>query len=340
MPMELWDVINTNSDASFMFGTGEIYKEVRRIHEVAINQTIKDEEHIFGKIERRKCGQPAVAPVPAAAQADEAARDVFRRQLGKVLIGQLHTFAHPRGVIKKSDLTTVKMVWNGKFLDIAWRSQCHLINYPTALEEKGCIIGADFKPKAISSRTYKEFMPTLKKKGGMSHANGTMGCPTLIMIQGTSHRCIMGHPMACGRSYHQAERWLYACCRADLKESESAWIRVPWVYGHRPAYYQAERWLYACCRADLKEGKSAWIYVLLHSPIALGLQLPTSLLPGRTVAVCLLQSHFNGFGPGYGENLRSPNEAPTAPTEHPRKGLSNEPTHSRNGLQMPLVHPF
>lgn len=72
------------------------------------------------------------------------------------------------------------MVWNGKFLDIAWQSQCHLINYPTALEEKGCIIGADFKPKAISSRTYKEFMPTLMEVlkseagatgGGTPHAS-------------------------------------------------------------------------------------------------------------------------------------------------------------------------
>lgn len=41
-------VIDTNGDASFMFGAGEIYKEVRRTHEVAINQTIKDEEHMFG----------------------------------------------------------------------------------------------------------------------------------------------------------------------------------------------------------------------------------------------------------------------------------------------------
>ncbi|KAJ7738187.1 hypothetical protein B0H16DRAFT_1465947 [Mycena metata] len=109
--------------------------------------------------------------------------------------------------------------------------------------------------------------------------------------------------------------WVYGYCQATTRPNGSTVamkIKVlgfmcycthqwPWVYSHRQAYSQGERWPYA---------------------------------------VCLLQSHFNGFGPGYGENLRSPNGAPTAPTERPREGLSNEPTHSRNGLQMPPVHPF
>ncbi|KAJ7030757.1 hypothetical protein C8F04DRAFT_1263663 [Mycena alexandri] len=66
-------VIDTNGDASFMFGVGPIYKEMRRLNESSINQTIKDEEHMFGEIERRRRGLPA-AHVPAPAKSDERLR--------------------------------------------------------------------------------------------------------------------------------------------------------------------------------------------------------------------------------------------------------------------------
>lgn len=41
-------IIDTDGDASFMFGAGENYKEMRGTHATTLKRSIKDHEHIFG----------------------------------------------------------------------------------------------------------------------------------------------------------------------------------------------------------------------------------------------------------------------------------------------------
>ncbi|KAJ7040114.1 hypothetical protein C8F04DRAFT_1254261 [Mycena alexandri] len=152
-------VIDTNGDASFMFGVGPIYKEMRRLNESSINQTIKDEEHIpwSSEIERRRRGLPA-AHVPAPAKSDERLRDTYRRQFGQVLAPQLHSFLHPEWT--QQPLSKYKMPWAENFLDAVWKAGCRLVNYPTALADKNLIVGkSSFTLKKIPLLVFKEFMP-------------------------------------------------------------------------------------------------------------------------------------------------------------------------------------
>jgi hypothetical protein len=62
------------------------------------------------------------------------------------------------------------MRWNGRFLDVAFQSQCRIINYPKALQDTKQTIGSNsFDPKAFQVVTYKKFMPRLLKANGLAN---------------------------------------------------------------------------------------------------------------------------------------------------------------------------
>lgn len=43
-------IIDTDGDASFLFGAGENFKEMRGTHNLALKRNVKDYEHIFGYV--------------------------------------------------------------------------------------------------------------------------------------------------------------------------------------------------------------------------------------------------------------------------------------------------
>ena len=56
-----------------------------------------------------------------------------------------------------------KMTWTPKFLDFAWQYKFRVVNYPSALENVGQIVGGSFTLRKISVAQYKEFLPAMEK---------------------------------------------------------------------------------------------------------------------------------------------------------------------------------
>lgn len=69
-----------------------------------------------------------------------------------------------KGLFTAEQVKTSTMVWNDKFLDLAFRGKFRIINYPLALENIGQVIGAEqFNTKAPNVKEYDSFMPALER---------------------------------------------------------------------------------------------------------------------------------------------------------------------------------
>jgi hypothetical protein len=56
------------------------------------------------------------------------------------------------------------MKWTGRFIDVAHQGQCHIQNYPSALEHVGLIIGTpSFNIKKITTDMFAQFLPNMQK---------------------------------------------------------------------------------------------------------------------------------------------------------------------------------
>ncbi|KAJ6555763.1 hypothetical protein B0H19DRAFT_1070938 [Mycena capillaripes] len=172
--VHMWGyLIDPDGQASFVFGAGEDFKEMRRLQHHNLNQQVKDQEHIFGTIEMRKRGLEALRiPIPNLdAQDGETMRDAYRRQFTSIVAGQLWEFLRRAGTLSGQDLdkTRFQMRWGVKFIDAAREGKCRIINYPTALRDANQIIGsAAFVLKKIKSATFETFMDELVKANASS----------------------------------------------------------------------------------------------------------------------------------------------------------------------------
>ncbi|KAJ7700568.1 hypothetical protein B0H16DRAFT_1483860 [Mycena metata] len=174
-------IIDTDGDASFLFGAGENFKEMRGTHNLALKRNVKDYEHIFGEIERRKRGQPALPPVALITREEASKRDIYRQDFSRILAGQLCSkliasvdrFAHAADLLPNPDPKSFRMLWNVKFLDMVWRCRCRIENYPDKLEEQSFIIGlSTADSRIIRESTYHDFMPALQEaNSGRATAN-------------------------------------------------------------------------------------------------------------------------------------------------------------------------
>ncbi|KAJ7700214.1 hypothetical protein B0H16DRAFT_1483974 [Mycena metata] len=174
-------IIDTDGDASFLFGAGENFKEMRGTHNLALKRSVKDYEHIFGEIERRKRGQPALPPVALITREEASKRDIYRQDFSRILAGQLCSkliasvdrFAHAADLLPNPDPKSFRMLWNVKFLDMVWRCRCRIENYPEKLEEQSFLIGSSTADsRIIRKSTYRAFMPALQEaNSGRATAN-------------------------------------------------------------------------------------------------------------------------------------------------------------------------
>ncbi|KAJ7912885.1 hypothetical protein B0H13DRAFT_1874461 [Mycena leptocephala] len=159
-------VVDPRGDASYVFGAGDEFKEMRAAHSYALTDQCKDQEHIFGNIELRKRGMAAQALRPAAGNHCRNAGTLGEHEL---------------------DPTKFQMKWNAKFLDVAFENKCRIRNYPAALEDQGHIIGKKFDVKKIRVETFKEFMPALMKANRQRNGPPT----TTILPFSARHRNAM-----------------------------------------------------------------------------------------------------------------------------------------------------
>ncbi|KAJ7040152.1 hypothetical protein C8F04DRAFT_1178249 [Mycena alexandri] len=177
-------IIDTDGDASFVFGAGENFKEMRGTHNIALKRSVKDYEHIFGEIERRKRGQPALPPVALVTREEASNRDIYRQDFARILAGQLYRFALAADLLANPDPKVFRMQWNSKFLDVAWRSRCRIQNYPEKLEEQGFRIGASkAEPRSIKESTFRDFMPALQAANS-AHNTDNDDDDTVVAIVG------------------------------------------------------------------------------------------------------------------------------------------------------------
>ncbi|KAJ7659666.1 hypothetical protein DFH06DRAFT_1130436 [Mycena polygramma] len=164
--VQLWGfVIYPKGDASFMWGSGHDFKEMRVTHLISLTDICKNQEHIFGSIDLRKRGlAPQALPAIEEAAGSGGKRDQYRSQLGTILGSQLWGYCKANGTLTGHDVDPSKyqMKWSTKFVDAAFENQVRLINHPAALKDAGQIIGTGgFKLKDITVPLFDVFMPDL-----------------------------------------------------------------------------------------------------------------------------------------------------------------------------------
>ncbi|KAJ6607285.1 hypothetical protein B0H10DRAFT_1956381 [Mycena sp. CBHHK59/15] len=163
-------VIDPEGQGSFVFGTGDDFKKMRALQLHNLNQQYDS------MIEMRKRGLAAHSiPIQNLIPHEhERPRDAFRRQFTSIIGGQLWAFCHVASTLSGQDVdkTRFQMKWNMKFIDAAWESKCHIVNYPAALQAANQIIGTQqFNLKKIKAATFERFISGLVKANRTRDAN-------------------------------------------------------------------------------------------------------------------------------------------------------------------------
>ncbi|KAJ7495187.1 hypothetical protein FB451DRAFT_1163926 [Mycena latifolia] len=145
------------------------FKTLLTEYELTLTKRMMDYQHILGHIAMEKRVRNGGPPVMGLLRPQElvskegagqrdAQRRLFARIMSTMLVRSLTAAGSPPPAPAK-----FKMVWGPKFLDLAYKNQFKLVNYPTVLADLQFIIGGDFGLKKIGITQYKEFMPVLEK---------------------------------------------------------------------------------------------------------------------------------------------------------------------------------
>ncbi|KAJ7851455.1 hypothetical protein B0H13DRAFT_2360112 [Mycena leptocephala] len=165
-------IVDIDGQASLYFGVGDDYKEFRDRHKMVLGQQMKNMEHEFGVMDRRKRALEAHDQPPLieftgnlAGRDKEKIRDMHQRAFARIMGGMLQRHQKAIGAIPDDvDAQQYKMKWGVKFLDEAFNAKCHIINYPPSLEDDNFIISSTrFDVKKIKTETFKKFLPGLVK---------------------------------------------------------------------------------------------------------------------------------------------------------------------------------
>ncbi|KAJ7885949.1 hypothetical protein B0H14DRAFT_3431573 [Mycena olivaceomarginata] len=90
--------------------------------------------------------------------------DVYHNRFGTIMGDHLAKMCFQKGLFTVEQVKTSTMVWNDKFLDLAFRGKFRIIDYPLALENIGQVIGTEqFNTKAPNVKEYDSFMPALER---------------------------------------------------------------------------------------------------------------------------------------------------------------------------------
>lgn len=128
-------------------------------------------------------------------------RDVYRSSFGAImgdrlcmyfefflpspnpLTTKLAEICFKAGLFTAEQVKTATMVWNEKFLDLAFRGKFRIINYPVVLENIGQVIGAEqFNTKAPNVKEYESFMPALERAAKKGTDEDPEGEPVIRIV--------------------------------------------------------------------------------------------------------------------------------------------------------------
>ncbi|KAJ7686869.1 hypothetical protein B0H14DRAFT_2654149 [Mycena olivaceomarginata] len=180
--VHMWGyVIDPHTWASFVFGAGDDFKEMRAQTMTHIEQEIQNQELAFGNIAKKKREQGTGVHLVDVPDSDDAAgvpkRDAQLHNFTKIVSTQLWAVCGSAGTLSKleKDTRKVKMAWNNKFIDRAREGEFHIVCYPAALEEADMIIGArKFGPKKIKVLLFDKFLEKLAEGNRTGEMTGVM----------------------------------------------------------------------------------------------------------------------------------------------------------------------
>ncbi|KAJ7873546.1 hypothetical protein B0H14DRAFT_3559287 [Mycena olivaceomarginata] len=175
--VHMWGyVIDPHARASFVFGAGDDFKEMRAQTMTHIEQEIRNQELAFGKETTAKHNYRNIAKKKRE-RGTVPKRDAQLHNFTKIVSTQLWAVCDSAGTLSKleKDTRKVKMAWNDKFIDRAHEGEFRIVCYPTALEEADMIIGArKFSPKKIKASLFDKFLGKLAEGNRTGEMTGVM----------------------------------------------------------------------------------------------------------------------------------------------------------------------
>ncbi|KAJ7693293.1 hypothetical protein B0H14DRAFT_2651431 [Mycena olivaceomarginata] len=113
----------------------------------------------------------------------KAKQDVYRSNFGMIMGDRLAEICFKVGLFTAEQVKNPTMVWNEKFLDLAFRGKFRIINYPLALENIGQVIGAEqFNMEAANVKEYDSFMPALERAANQETGEDPEGKPVIRIV--------------------------------------------------------------------------------------------------------------------------------------------------------------
>ncbi|KAJ7788522.1 hypothetical protein B0H14DRAFT_3504146 [Mycena olivaceomarginata] len=161
--------IDPRGGDSFAFAGSREMEQVRLVDGSSISGFMGDLETKIRVIQMEERGEDTsrlYIPRPTKNSnqtTNKPKRDVYRSSFGTIMGDRLTKMCFNARLITAEQVKTATMVWNEKFLDLAFRGKFRIVNYPLALENIGQVIGAEqFNTKVANVKEYNSFMPALE----------------------------------------------------------------------------------------------------------------------------------------------------------------------------------
>ncbi|KAJ7204066.1 hypothetical protein GGX14DRAFT_398378 [Mycena pura] len=155
--------IDMEGEASFIFGGSDAFSKISAEQKVTLSRNVKDLEALFRTQDMQRRGLniettvlPRLFPNSIMETDEREDRDFLRTKFGKMMRRQL-------GLESEGKSAETTMAWNERFLYLAWKGKFRLINYPSALQNIGQIIGGNYNPKKPNVPEFQAFMPAFEK---------------------------------------------------------------------------------------------------------------------------------------------------------------------------------
>ncbi|KAJ7760766.1 hypothetical protein B0H14DRAFT_3511045 [Mycena olivaceomarginata] len=181
--------IDPRGGDSFAFAGSREMEQVRLADGSSISGFMRDLETKIRMIQMEERGEDTSRlyvprrPRNSNQTMKKAKRDVYRSNFGMIMGDCLAEICFKVGLFTAEQVKNPTMVWNEKFLDLAFRGKFRIINYPLALENIGQVIGAEqFNMKAANVKEYDSFMPALERAANQETGEDPEGKPVIHIV--------------------------------------------------------------------------------------------------------------------------------------------------------------
>ncbi|KAJ7257317.1 hypothetical protein C8J57DRAFT_1516782 [Mycena rebaudengoi] len=162
-------VIDPSGHASFAFGSGPRFEQVKTQYKSVLQRSLKDQEHIFGtaqiELDTIAMGDDMPPVVLKSAGTSEYPHDADRRQFGELVRGIVSKVCVQNMKMTAANALGWKMKWGPQWADFAWENQLRVVNWYKKLEDESHVLGIKVVVGKIRTKTLREdVLPGLVKK--------------------------------------------------------------------------------------------------------------------------------------------------------------------------------